>query len=96
MIEIGYPKNQEFGIVAGTGAAGTAGGTITGQVGTGTGIDAQIAAQSTDPLSSTSADATTPESQQQYDLRTLSNRLPPKQIYAVPNVWGDMAYWLDS
>lgn len=40
-------------------------------------------------------DFTIPESQRQYDLRQLANRLPPRSIYAIPNVWGDVAYWMD-
>lgn len=88
--DIGYPQQQgQGGIQAGTGAAGTVGGSLAG-------ADAMVSTQTTDIITSTSADVTTPESNQQYNQRALQGRLQAKQIYATPCVWGDVMYWMDS
>lgn len=80
MIEINVVAQQkQLSITAGTGAADTAGGSLAGATST----------------TQETADATTPESQRQYDLRDIADKLPVKGIYAQPCVWGDIAYWMD-
>lgn len=82
MIEINVvPQQLDRTIKAGTGAADTAGGSLSGAQQSG--------------VSDTAADVTAPESQRQYDLRDVADNLPMKGIYAVPCVWGDITYWLD-
>lgn len=88
------PQSGETGIAAGNGIAVTAGGGMA--AGTGTGSDAAAAPQTTEPVTSTSADLATPESDRQYKHRDLAGRLAPPQIYAMPNCWGDLMYWMDS
>lgn len=79
MIEINVVQQQlDRTIKAGTGAADTAGGSLSGAV------------------SDTAADVTAPESQRQYDLRDVADKLPVKGIYARPCVWSDVLYWMDS
>jgi hypothetical protein len=96
--EIGYSQEHPDSIEAGHGAAQTSGGSLNGvqQQGTGTGEDALVAPATDEPITSTSPDLANPESNTQYNQRDLGGRLPAKGIYARPNVWSDVLYWMDS
>ena len=92
-IEIGYSSMRNNGFAAGTGIAATAGGSIGG-----VGVQNAAVTQASDQVATdtNAADLDNPESYTQYSQRDLANRLPPKQIYAIPCCWGDVLYWMDS